>query len=191
MKKNIVKVIALLMLVVFPLNVLAEEKKYEIDNLDEVLTNEGIEHDLAGYMETDNQATIYLFYGHGCSYCGRFLTFINSIVDEYGDYFKVEAYETWNNTDNAALMKKAAKTLNTSADGVPFIVIGDKTFNGYAEDYNEDIKTAIMDLYNSEDRYDVMDHIDEKSNDGVIVAVIFGVLIIGVSGLVIFSRKIN
>lgn len=169
-----------------PFGVLAETKK---ENLEAVLTKEGIEHDLSNYVESEDKATIYLFYGHGCGYCGRFLTFINSIVDEYGNYFKVEAYETWGNTDNNALMKKVAKVMNKSANGVPYIVIGDKVFSGYDAEYDEDIKAAIVELYNSEDRYNVMDHLNEKSNDGIIVAVIFGVLIIGVGGLVFLSRK--
>lgn len=191
MKKKIVTLIALVMLL-FPLKALAsEEDVYEVETLEEVLIREGVEYDLSNYSDSEDKVTIYLFYGDGCSHCHEFLTFISSIVDEYGEYFELKAYETWSNTDNANLMKKVAKVTNVSADGVPYFIIGEKAYAGYSASYDEEIISGIVDLYNSEDRYDVMDHIGDTSSDGVIVAVIFGILILGVVGLVLYSRKKN
>lgn len=81
---------------------------------------------------------------------------MNSIIPEYGQYFKVVSYEVWNNSANATLMKDIASFLDQNANGVPFIVIGDQVFLGYSTTYDESIKKAITDLYNSKDRYDVM-----------------------------------
>ena len=47
--------------------------------------------------------------------------------------------------------------MGSAAGGVPYIVIGDKVFPGYADSYNEDIKAAIDELYDSKDRYDVFE----------------------------------
>lgn len=156
--------VLLLGLLVIPFNVSADSKKYQTMNLEEALTEESIEHDLSNYKETDDQVTIYLFRGKGCAYCRKFLTFINSIVDEYGQYFKVVSYEVWYNQDNGELMNKVADTMQQEAGGVPYIVIGDKVFAGYSEQYDADIKAQIKKLYETKKskRYDVMEHLDDK-----------------------------
>ena len=98
--------------------------------------------------------------------------FLNSIVDEYGKYFKVVSYEVWYDQDNGTLMQEVSDFLGANATGVPFIVIGDKYFKGYGESYADSIKEAIMDQYNSKDKYDVMDEMakakkaEEKANKG-------------------------
>lgn len=133
-------------------------------NLEGALKEEELEYDLSSYKESDDQAIIYLFRGNGCGYCRRFLTFLNSIVPEYGKYFKVVSYEVWYDTDNKNLMNDVADFLDKDASGVPFIIIGDKVFEGYASDYDDDIKKAIKDLYNSSDRYDVFQEMEKASN---------------------------
>ena len=114
----------LLVVMILPTHVFADEVKSE--NLDEILTSKSITHDFSNYSENDDQAIVYLFYGQSCGYCQKFLEFLNSIIPEYGKYFKVVGYEVWSNSSNADLMDKAAKILDKSADGVPFIVIGDQ-----------------------------------------------------------------
>lgn len=148
-------------LLAFPLLVLAESTNYESLNLDEALTQENIEHDFSNYKENDKQAVIYLFRGNGCGYCRNFLTFLNSIVDEYGDYFRVVSYEVWYNSNNEALAQDVADFMGVRLDGVPFIVIGDKVFPGFNNSYEEEVKTAIMDQYNSKDKYDVLEAMEK------------------------------
>lgn len=133
-----------------------EAASYKALNFEQALKEEEIEANLGSYKESDDQAIIYLFRGKGCGYCRRFLTFLNSIVSDYGKYFKVVSYEVWNNSDNKKLMKEVAEFLDKEAGGVPFIIIGDQVFEGYASDYDEDIKKAIKDLYDSKDKYDVL-----------------------------------
>ena len=197
--ENVKKLLILLLMVLFvlPTTALAEEKTYNTLNLDEALTEEEIEHDFSNYEENDDQITIYMFRGKGCGYCKKFLTYINSIVDEYGKYFKVQTYEVWYDKDNAELMKEVAGFLNESAEGVPFVIIGDKTFNGYTESYNEDIIDAIKKLYDTkkEDRYDVMKEYknggsapkEEKDYDGTFAGiVIFSIIFTAVCSVVVF-----
>lgn len=205
--KNIKKLLIVLLMVLFvlPINARAEEKTYNTLNLDEALTQEGIEHDFSDFEENDDQITIYMFRGQGCGYCKKFLTFLNSIMDEYGEYFKVETYEVWQDADNAELMQNVASFLGKKAEGVPFIIIGDKTFNGYSESYNEDIKSAIKELYDTkkEDRYDVMKEYEEGGNapkeekdyDSTFIGIIiFSIIFSTVCSLVVFlidRNKIN
>ena len=82
-----------------------------------------------------------------------------------GKYFKVVSFEVWGNEDNSNLLNQVATTMKQEAGGVPYIVIGDKVFAGYAEDYDDDIKTAIKKLYDTDkaDRYDVMEHLSDST----------------------------
>lgn len=158
---NILKKILIILmigLIILPVSAFADTKDYNSLNLDGALTEEEIEHDFSNYSENDDQITIYLFRGKGCAYCRAFLNFINSIVPEYGQYFKVESYEVWYDENNSSLLDGVSNFLEKPASGVPYIVIGDKVFAGYSENYDEDIKTAIKELYDTkkEDRYDVM-----------------------------------
>lgn len=188
-------IISLLTLLLFIPSVSASSKDYVTMNLKETLENENIEADLSKYEETDDQVIIYMFRGQGCSHCRDFLNFLSENVEEYGKYFKLVSYETWNNSDNAKLMKKAGKKVGTEAKGVPFIVIGNKAFSGFSEARNgADVLKSITDLYESKDRYDVIEELNKEPeglSDGVVIAIIFGILILGFGGLILYSRKSN
>lgn len=160
-------------------------------NLKETLADEEIEEAFDNYKETDNQITIYLFRGKGCGYCRAFLTFLNNITDEYGKYFKLVSYEVWNNQENNTLMSEVSTFLGQQAGGVPYIVIGDKVFAGYAASYDDGIKQAITDLYNTKkkDRYDVFSEM-KKNNKKInidINSVIFPLIFTIISTIIIIS----
>lgn len=163
--KNKILCFLLLCLVLLPFEVSASEKTYKTMNFEEILTEEKIEHDLTNYKETDDQAIIYLFRGTNCGYCQRFLTFLNSIVDDYGKYFKVVSYEVWYDSNNAELMNEVAEFLGTKAEGVPFIVIGEQVFPGYTSSYDDAIKEAIMEQYESKNSYDVFNEMSKKKTN--------------------------
>ena len=160
MKK--ILLVLLLCLTVLPLSVKAVDiSTYETMNLEQALTEEGIEHNLSNYKENDKQIPIYVFRGKGCPHCQEFLEFLNSIVDEYGKYFRVVSFESWYNLDNNNLMAEVSTFMGQTATGVPYIVIGDKAFRGYSSGYDDAIKKAITDLYNSKDRYDVFEEMSK------------------------------
>ena len=166
MKKKILLFVAMCLLVLPITTKAISYDKYKTLNLKEALKEEEIAEAFKNYKETDKQATIYLFRGKGCGFCRAFLTFLNSITDEYGKYFKVVSFEVWNDADNKQLLNAVATFLGddpfSDNFGVPYIVIGDKKFDGYSEAYDEDIKSAIKDLYDSKDRYDVFKEMKEE-----------------------------
>jgi len=170
-KKRVITfiMIGILLLPWFVQSVQAEEKEYKTLNLEGALREENIEHDLSEYNENDKQTIVYVFRGNGCSFCRSFLTFLNSIVPEYGDYFRVVSYETWHDADNSMLMREVSSFLEAKAQGVPFIIIGDKYFLGYTASYDEDIKKAIMDQYNSKEKYDVIEELSKAKANGTFV----------------------
>jgi thiol-disulfide isomerase/thioredoxin len=97
---------------------------------------------------------VYIFSGNGCSYCESALDFFDSIEEEYGDYFNLINYEVWYNEENSSLMYKVAEHFGDDLSGVPYIVIGDVTFQGYSESYDEDIISAIKSQYKNRNSVD-------------------------------------
>ena len=80
-----------------------------------------------------NNINAYFFYGDGCPHCAKEREFLfGDLANEYQN-LKVYEYEIYNSRDNIALLQQVLKKLDTNADGVPFLVIGDKYFIGYAE----------------------------------------------------------
>ena len=91
----------------------------------------------------DGKAIIYFFRGEGCPHCEEAEEWFKTIEPEYGNYFKVIDYETWYNQENAELMKKIAKSRGEEVLGVPYIIIGNKSWNGFTESYEDEMLREI------------------------------------------------
>lgn len=172
--KKIFGLLFIMMMLVSPFTVRAsvtanDEKikinKYETLNLKETLAQESIKEEFKDYKETDDQITIYMFRGNGCGYCQRFLKFLNGITNEYGKYFKLVSFEVWNNADNSELLGRISDFMEVEAGGVPYIIIGNQVFPGYAETYDDGIKAAITELYNAEEKFDVFEEYNKAIDD--------------------------
>lgn len=90
---------------------------------------------------------IYLFYGEGCPHCEELKNYLNSLDNKEKSYFDIYTFEVWNNSTNQQFMKESAKSLNKEVSGVPFLIIGNKTFEGYNESMNIKIKKTIKTEY--------------------------------------------
>lgn len=90
---------------------------------------------------------IYLFYGEGCPHCEELKNYLNSLDNKEKSYFNIYTFEVWNNSTNQQFMKESAKSLNKEVSGFPFLIIGNKTFEGYNESMNIKIKKAIKTEY--------------------------------------------
>ena len=172
MKKLRFVFVFLLAIVVFPLAVFAEEES------------------VATIGEDSEKVNVYLFRGEGCPHCQEAEEWFQSIEEEYGSYFQVVDYETWNDESNAELMQRVADARGETAEGVPYIIIGNKSWNGFAESYENEIIEQIKAEYATDkaDRYDIMKLLPEaakkkKKNDTpaliitlvIIVGLCFGV----------------
>ena len=192
--KKILKLLAVVLasLVLVP-NVLNAKgiEDYETLNYKDTLKAEEIEEQFTDYKETDDQITIYLFRGQGCGFCRAFLTYMNSITEEYGKYFKMVTFEVWNDDKNWDLMTDVSNFMNNPAGGVPYIIIGDKVIPGYNERYNDTIKNAIVSEYNKDEdeRYDALYEYFHQKTDvrNTTVIVWNGVFVlIGTVAIIIF-----
>lgn len=80
----------------------------------------------------DNEVKAYFFFGEGCPHCAKEEAFFESIRDKYPT-LEINSFEIYRNKENVSLMKEVSNKLNANANGVPFLVIGDKFLVGYAE----------------------------------------------------------
>ena len=137
-------------------------------------------------------AKVYLFYGDGCKYCAGAMTYLESLEEEYGDMFDVVKYEVWNSAENQSLLEEVAAVFGDEVGGVPYIVIGEKTFAGYdlTGGFDADILDAIQKTYNSDKPYDVMEKLGttvKKSN--ALLYVVLAVVVLLEVGLLVFAKK--
>jgi len=151
----------------------------------------------SGTEVAKKEITVYMFRGEGCGFCEKALTFFESIEGEYGKYFELVTYEVWNNATNQALMQDVGVYLNKQITGVPFIIIGEKTFGGFQESWGDQIKEAIMTEYNKseEDRVDIIEKAKRKETNGVdndvVISVITLAIVVGGAVFVYYARRGN
>ncbi len=161
MKKKFI-LLTLIALLLMPITTFAATKdEYKSKNLKDTLKEEDIELKNEDYKETEDQVTIYLFRGTGCTYCRSFLNFLNDISEEYGKYFKLVSYEVWTEQKNGELLEEISEFTGQSAGGVPYIIIGDQVFSGYSKEYDETIKAVIKEEYSKNQKYDVFEEYDK------------------------------
>lgn len=160
------------------------------ETLQEACEIEGL--DCVSKKENDESLpNIYLFRGDGCPYCNELIQFIDSIIDDY--QVNVVVYEVKDNKDNWNFYKKVGKEFDFTPSGYPYLVVGEETFDGYASSDDEDIKTAIEELQNSEEPYDVVKElentpVDDESNDKAVIVIILCAAIV-MGGYLIFKIK--
>ena len=147
-----------------------------------------------GEETTDDskEVNVYFFRGEGCSHCAEAEAWFESIEEEYGSYFKIVDYETWYNQENSELMQKVAKARGEEASGVPYIIIGNQSWNGFTESYTPEMIEKIKSEFetNVDERYDIMKLLSSKSTDKdstgsdvialIIILVVFGGICFGV-----------
>ncbi len=88
------------------------------------------------------EATLYFFYGEGCPHCAKEEIFLKTMEEKYEE-LKVERYETYNNSNNRALMNKKKDELGVTSAGVPFTIIGEEYLLGYTESYADRLENYI------------------------------------------------
>ena len=131
--------------------------KYKTLNLTETLNEEEIEVKYSEQKENDKQVVVYMFRGKGCGYCRAFLEFLNDNTNELGDKYRLVSFESWYDDANSELLTTISTYLGQAAQGVPYIILGDQVFPGYASNYDDAIKSAITTLYDQEEKFDVFE----------------------------------
>ncbi len=84
------------------------------------------------YAQSQNFINLYFFYGDGCPHCAQERQYIYESLNKKYPNLNIYEYEIYYNYNNLSLLKEVASTLNIDISGVPFLVIGDSAFVGYA-----------------------------------------------------------
>ena len=102
----------------------------------------------------ENKINVYLFYGDGCTHCEDEMAYFESIEEEYGDLFTLNTFEVWHNEKNEQIYREFSKIMNDEIGGVPYTIIGDKSFSGFGPPYEDMILETITSQHkNSYDVY--------------------------------------
>lgn len=144
-------------------------------------------------VDERSKIPVYMFRGEGCAFCAKALTFFEEIQEEYGKYYELKTFEVWNDATNKSLMDQVAEYLDIQINGVPFIIIGEKTFSGFPEETKEEIKKEILAEYNrsDEDRTDIIKAVQngEAKKTNKVGEVVTVLVIIGLVVLIVFAKK--
>ena len=111
----------------------------------EILTDVKIEN----IVKENNKVNIYFFWGKGCPHCAKEFEFFESIKETYVNYYNLYTFETWYNDENKKLVYTFAENMGDKLTGVPYTIIGNKSFSGFDEKYKNDFIIAIENQYNS------------------------------------------
>lgn len=183
MKKLKVLLLVLAVLLIVPFGVFAEEA--------------------TDVTEKSKEVNVYLFYGDGCGFCEKAKTWFASIEDEYGHMFELVKYEVWKDAANSQLMSDVAEVRKETVNGVPYIIIGNQSFDGFSEEYVDTILSKIKSEYETEpsERYDVLDYVDLAANgqedenntvrDVLVLLVLVGVVALVTVGVVVARKQTN
>ena len=179
-------------LLILPFSVFAEdgEEPTEATNTEQT--------EQATSSDESKEVKIYFFRGEGCPHCQEAEEWFKSIEEEYGSYFEVVDYEVWNDEDNNALMEKVAKARGEKAEGVPYIIIGDKSWSGFTESYEKEMIDQIKTMFEQDvkDRYDIMSYIGkskstkkEKKDSNDVVSLLLVLLAVGGVGFGVYKLR--
>lgn len=134
----IVSVVTLLLLsmMIYVSNTLNQSSKK--DSTKDHTTSQSSNVEFAKMTESDiksseDKVNIYIFWGDGCPHCKHLAEFFNQHRSEVEKMANLYTLEVWKNSDNLALMKSFSKFLGETPKGVPYFIIGNKTFSGYSE----------------------------------------------------------
>jgi len=85
---------------------------------------------------------IYFFWGDGCPHCEAAKPFLDSLVNKYPGV-ELRSYEIWNNAQNRDFFTQVMAAHGAEPRFVPVIFIGDRMWEGYREELNSEIESAL------------------------------------------------
>lgn len=88
---------------------------------------------------SENKTTVVVFYTDNCKYCDKTLSYVSNEVDNQSNV-TLKSYEVGSNKTNENLYQKSIKSSHT---GVPAIQVGNKTWFGYTESLENDVRNKI------------------------------------------------
>lgn len=114
-------------------------------------------------IECNNaKVNVFVFWGDGCPHCKKEFEYLEKISKRYSSYFDVYGFEIWLNEDNAKIMNKFKEILKDDNSGIPYTIIGDKVFHGFAPDNSSELLDAIIEEYKSKNKTNYCEEIKKE-----------------------------
>ena len=164
----------------------------------------------------NKKPVLYFFRRTGCPHCIDELKYLGEKYDDLKDKIDIVVYDYYAE-GNQDIVNDVAEALKVNPEefGFPFNVIGGEQFMGYADSISDSFdefinngieanETDVVAGLIEKNKYDNLHPTtlkaamkeegvevskDSKSNDAIIIGIFFGVIVIGIAGLVIYSRK--
>lgn len=165
--KKIIKFVLFLLLII-PTSTLALSKDY---------------NDYVGKyynIKNNEKVNVYLFYSKICPHCQKEEKYFETLKEKYQDKINIYTYEVTENKTNNEIMKSLKKELKENSQGVPFTIIGSKTFLGYDESLNERIENTIESYLDENTKTNntytipILGKIEAKNASIILIAIILG-----------------
>lgn len=91
----------------------------------------------------DDTLNVYVFWGNRCQHCTHLIEYLESLLKEEPDLFKLYTFEVWYDEENMAWLEELALITEEEIEGVPYMIIGKDVFVGYDPIIDEDIYDSI------------------------------------------------
>jgi len=141
-------------------------------------------------VQAKDTVNIYFFWGEECPHCAKEKELLEYYQHKY-PYIEVLDFELYSNFSNGQTLSSVASILGVRVDGVPFTVIGDKSFSGYSETISPDqISERIEYCYNN-NCPDSLAELFEPESNNIVADNVIGKQAISNSGEVEDKRFIN
>jgi len=105
-------------------------------------TDQGVDETSGVQVTTQNQATIYIFWGDGCPHCAEAIPFLQDL-DQGSDQVALQMYEVYHDQDNQDLFTKMAAAYGFEPHGVPTIFVGKQHWEGYNDQIKNEIQAVV------------------------------------------------
>ncbi|MFA5408022.1 MAG: hypothetical protein WC343_04545, partial [Bacilli bacterium] len=101
---------------------------------------------------SSNVVNLYLFYREDCMHCAALEKDLGEIKKDYPN-LRIYSYEVLSSSKNRSLMNEAASLLDVDVSGVPFTIIGTRSFSGYSATQTRAEIEYVLSLYSSVSLY--------------------------------------
>ncbi len=165
-------------------------------------------------VKADDKIKVYFFRGYNCTHCESSLKYLHEHKDDIPKNVEIVTFEVWKNSNNRALQLKLAEKLNIpedNEDSVPLIIVGNSYkigMDGTPTDFNklltlietgsknyQDIVSPTIKELEKEDKdfkaksLTLSELYPDNTILTIVVFAIFGAIILGFGGMILFSRK--
>ena len=131
--KKLVKLFLLFLILLIPFsNVFALDKDYK-----------DLVYEVVDKKVEEGKINLYLFHSDNCPHCKKEKEFLKAIEIKYQNV-NIYMFEVSKNRENSSLMKSVKTLMGEKESGVPFTVIGEKSFLGYNEFVGNQIEKTIQ-----------------------------------------------